>query len=99
MSAAFDVQNIAHLSRIHLTDAEAERFGAQISSILSYVDRLQAVDTSAVEDRAVFGDMLPPDQDLPRQSDAEHEQIIQNFPDRLGDLLRVPSVFPNRSTK
>jgi hypothetical protein len=24
------------------------------------------------------------------------ERIIQGFPDRLGDLLRVPSVFPHR---
>lgn len=94
-----EVHRVAHLARIGVSDAEAPKFAEQLSSILSYVDRLQAVDTSSVKDGAVFTDMLPPDKDLPRHSDIEREQIIQGFPDRMADLLRVPSVFPNRSAK
>ncbi len=94
-----EVHRVAHLARIGVSDAEAPKFAEQLTSILSYVDRLQAVDTSSVKDGAVFTDMLPPDRDLPRHNDIEREQIIQGFPDRMADLLRVPSVFPNRSAK
>ncbi len=92
-----DIDRCAHLARIQVTAEEKPVFAKQLSSIVSYIDRLQNVDTSDVKEAAVFGDMLPPDHDLPRQDGEEREQIIQDFPDRLGDLLRVPSVFPNRT--
>lgn len=92
-----DIDRCAHLARIEVKEEEKPTFAKQLSNVVSYVDRLHDVDTSAVKDGAVFGDMLPPDQDLVRQNGDEREQIIQDFPDRLGDLLRVPSVFPNRT--
>lgn len=94
-----DVHRVAHLARVEVKEGEAQKFADQLTNILSYVDRLQKVDTSAVQDSAVFSDMLPPDKDLSRHDDAAREQIIQGFPDRVTDLLRVPSVFPNRSAK
>lgn len=91
------VQHVAKLSRIHVEPADEARYAQEISAILEYVDRLQAVDTSEVHDQAVFSDQLPPDRDLPRLDEAVHEAIIQGFPDRVSDLLRVPGVFPKRS--
>lgn len=92
-----EIRRVADLARIHVSDADVERFTPQLSKVVDYIDRLQAVDVQGVQERAVFTDMLPPDRDLPRTDEAAHEQIIQDFPDRLGDLLRVPSVFPRRS--
>jgi aspartyl-tRNA(Asn)/glutamyl-tRNA(Gln) amidotransferase subunit C len=92
-----EIRRVAQLARIHVSDADVERFTPQLSKIVDYVDRLQAIDVQGLKESAVFSDMLPPDRDLPRSDETEHEQIIQDFPDRLGDLLRVPSVFPRRS--
>ena len=92
-----DVRQTARLARIGLTDATAVQYAEEPSAILGDVDRLQAVDASAAGAGPVFADGLPPDRDLARTDEAAREQIIQGFPDRLGDLLRVPSVFPGRA--
>jgi aspartyl-tRNA(Asn)/glutamyl-tRNA(Gln) amidotransferase subunit C len=50
------VEKVAGLARIALSDAEIERFTAQLSNILTHVDRLKAVDT---EDIAPTASILP----------------------------------------
>ena len=98
MSASLeDVRHMAKLAQLSLTDAEAERYAQELSAILAYVDRLQQVDTAQEQEGAVFSEALPPDRDFARHDGEMRERIIQNFPDRLGDLLRVPGVFANRT--
>jgi aspartyl-tRNA(Asn)/glutamyl-tRNA(Gln) amidotransferase subunit C len=43
------VRRIAHLARIAITDAEAERLEHELSGILDWVAQLDEIDTSAVE--------------------------------------------------
>jgi aspartyl-tRNA(Asn)/glutamyl-tRNA(Gln) amidotransferase subunit C len=47
-----DVNKVALLARIRLTDEEAAGLGPQLSSILGYVDKLQEVDTEGVAETA-----------------------------------------------
>lgn len=97
MSASLeDVRRMAKLAAIALTEAEAERYARELSSILSYVDRLGRIDTSAVQEGSVFQESLTPDRDLVRHDPEARERVIQRFPDRVGDLLRVPGVFSHR---
>ena len=44
-----DVQRIAHLSKIELSQAEAEAVLPQLQAIFSLVEEMQAVDTSGLE--------------------------------------------------
>lgn len=44
-----EVRHIAKLCRLNLTDAEVEKFGGELSTILDYIDKLQEVDTTKVE--------------------------------------------------
>jgi aspartyl-tRNA(Asn)/glutamyl-tRNA(Gln) amidotransferase subunit C len=44
-----DVQRIAHLSRLELSQAEAEAVLPQLQAIFSLVEEMQAVDTSGLE--------------------------------------------------
>ncbi len=43
-----EVLHIAELARLGLTDAEVERYQEQLSDILTYAERLQTVDLSAI---------------------------------------------------
>ncbi len=43
-----EVRRIARLARLELSVAEAERTREQLNGILAFIERLQAVDTSAV---------------------------------------------------
>jgi len=47
-----DVQKVAMLARIRLTDDEAAELGPQLSNIIGYVEQLGAVDTEGVEPTA-----------------------------------------------
>ncbi|HUT35199.1 MAG TPA: Asp-tRNA(Asn)/Glu-tRNA(Gln) amidotransferase subunit GatC [Planctomycetota bacterium] len=42
------IDYVAHLSRLALSDAERERFGSELASILAYVEKLNELDTSGV---------------------------------------------------
>ena len=42
------VEHIADLAKLQLTDDEIELYAAQLSEILDYAERLQALDTDAI---------------------------------------------------
>ena len=49
---AFDkseVEKIAHLARLHISDLEADEVTARIGDILHLIDQMQSVDTDGVE--------------------------------------------------
>lgn len=45
-----EVEKLAHLARLQLTEEEKERYTDQLTSILSYVTMLGEVDTAGVEE-------------------------------------------------
>ena len=44
-----EVQHIARLARLGLTDKEIEKYQKELSSILDYVEKLKEVDISGIE--------------------------------------------------
>ncbi len=88
-----DVQKVARLARLQLTDAELARMADQLNRILGYVELIQNLDTAGVEPLAhplpvqnVFRD------DEPRPSLPVGEALA-NAPGRTGDYFAVPPVF------
>ncbi len=47
-----DVEKIAHLARLELTDAEKAQYQTQLSAILDYAERLNGLDLDGVEPTA-----------------------------------------------
>ena len=89
------VEHIAKLARLELSEEEKAVFARQLSDILGYVDKLTKANTEGVEPMAhsipirnVFGD------DVPAPASAEERNgVLANFPERQGDLLKVKAVF------
>ena len=46
------IQHIANLARLELTEEELEKYGGQLSAVLGYIDQLQEVDTEGIEPTA-----------------------------------------------
>ena len=44
-----EVEHVARLARLELTEEEKEQMRAQLDSILSYIEKLNELDTSAVD--------------------------------------------------
>ena len=88
-----DVEDVARLARLELSAAEKERMRKELDGILSYIDKLRALDTRGVEptSHAVpLTNVLRDDTEVPSLPQAE---MLANAPDRHGELFRVPKII------
>ena len=44
-----DIEHVAKLARLRLTDAEKEKFSKQMGTIIGYIEKLKELDTKNVE--------------------------------------------------
>lgn len=51
-NSKIDINHIAKLARLKLTDAEKERFSMQMGTIIEYIEKLNELDTKNVEPTA-----------------------------------------------
>lgn len=88
-----EVEHIAQLARLHLSEEEKIRFREQLSAILEYAARLQQVDT---RDIPPTSSVLPPRsrlrEDEPR-APLSRDEILANAPNSHQGYFRVPPVL------
>jgi len=91
--SAKDVEHVARLARLDLSPVEKERMGRELDGILTYIDKLRALDTTGVEptSHAVPVTNVMRD-DVPYPS-LPQSAALANAPDRQGDLFRVPKII------
>ena len=88
-----EIEHIAMLARLSLTEAEKNLFGAQLSSILDYMDKLNELDTKDVEPTShVLSLNNIMREDTPKDS-VPREDILFNAPDRTEKFFRVPKII------
>src|SRR5512136_905009 len=88
-----EVEHIASLARLRLTEEEKLRYCEQLSAILDYMDKLRELDTSRIEPTAT---VLPLHTVL--RSDTVRpsllpEEWLANAPEAEGQMYRVPPVW------
>lgn len=87
------VRRIADLARIEVTDAEAQRVLAQLNDIFAMIERMQAVDTDAVEPMAhPLGGAQRLRDDVVSAGD-ERAANLANAPAQQDGLFLVPKVI------
>lgn len=87
------VRHIARLARLSLTSAEEERYQEQLSDILDYAERLQAVDTAHLPATARVFDRPAPLRDDEVRPCLSREDILANAPEAEQGMFRVPPVL------
>ncbi len=90
-----EVERIARLARLELTDDEKQLFARQLADILAYAEQVQSLDTSGVPATAhVHPDLRAERIDAPRPSLATSEALA-NAPDPAAEagLFKVPRVI------
>ena len=88
-----EVEHIAKLARLELSEEEIERYRSQLSDILDYADRLQALDTSNIPPTASVlksGSNLRKDQS---KSSLQPGDLKLNAPEFEENQFRVPPVM------
>lgn len=88
-----DIQRIARLSRIALTETEVEAVGKQLDGILGLIEKLQAVDTTGIEPMSHARDVaLRLRDDVVRDTD-RHAAFQAVAPAVQDGLYLVPKVI------
>jgi aspartyl-tRNA(Asn)/glutamyl-tRNA(Gln) amidotransferase subunit C len=88
-----EVEHIAALARLELSDEELDRYGEQLSAVLEHAARLQELDTSGIPPTS---SVLPPRSvlrpDEPRPGLAP-EDLLRGAPEAEKGQFRVPPVL------
>lgn len=87
------VEHIAKLARLNLTPAEIEKYTHELTAILSYIDQLQAVDTSGVEPQNQFISAENVFRDDVPEPSLSREKALRNATDRDDEYFLVPKVI------
>lgn len=87
-----DVEHIALLARLYLTEEELDRYSNQLGSILQYIEKINSLDTSAVPPTShpiQMVNVFRPDAVEPSLA---VDEALANAPDKQRPYFRVPRV-------
>ena len=91
-----EVEQVAKLARLELSEDEKGTFARQLSAILSYMDQLKTLDTGGVEPTVT---VLPTDnvfRDDQVRPSLPQETALANAPDQADGFFRVPRILEDR---
>ena len=87
-----DVEHVAKLARLNLTEEEKEKFTSQLGDVLKYVEQMNEVDTSDVEPMSHAIDFV----NVMREDEVKYEQtkeeLMKNAPDAEDGFFKVPKI-------
>lgn len=87
-----DVDYVAHLARLSLTPAEAEKFGAQLAHVLGYIEKLREVDVTQIAPTAHAFPLVNVTRPDATQPSLDHEEAMRNAPAKANGLFMVPKI-------
>lgn len=88
-----DVEHVAKLARLDLSDQEKDRFTEQLNAILKYAEKLNELNTEHIEPTS----HVIPVANVLREDEARPslpiEDVMRNAPDEDEGQFRVPAVI------
>ncbi len=90
-----EVEQVAQLAKLDLTEPEKTLFRGQLSQILTFVGQLQEVSTEGIPPTASVADQeLMLREDIPREG-LSQEQALSNAPESRDGFFVVPKIIGN----
>ncbi|MBD0316652.1 MAG: Asp-tRNA(Asn)/Glu-tRNA(Gln) amidotransferase subunit GatC [Nitrospiraceae bacterium] len=87
------VEKVANLARLYVTEGEKDALAKQLSQILTHVEKLNEYDTTGIDPTStVLGQVNVFREDRARPS-LPTEQALANAPEREADGFRVPKII------
>ena len=87
-----DVEHVAKLARLELTEEEKEKFTGQLGDVLKYVEQMNEVDTSNVKPMAHAIDFVNVMREDTVNYEQTKEQLMSNAPDEENGFFKVPKI-------
>lgn len=88
-----DVDHIAQLARLGLSDDERSSLRDDLEAILGYIGKLETLDTSGVEATAHVIQLQTPLRDDVVRNPEDASAMLGNAPERDRTYLRVPKII------
>ncbi|HEX9724841.1 MAG TPA: Asp-tRNA(Asn)/Glu-tRNA(Gln) amidotransferase subunit GatC [Vicinamibacteria bacterium] len=92
-----DVEKIADLAHLELSEEEKEKFAAQLDEILAYAKRIDSLGTEGVEPTShalLRDDAFREDEERPSLTRDEVLDLSPGKTNKGDGLIRVPKVIP-----
>jgi aspartyl-tRNA(Asn)/glutamyl-tRNA(Gln) amidotransferase subunit C len=93
MITRHEVEHVAELARLELTAEEQEQFIVQLNAILSYIDKLNELDTAEVEPTSHVIPMANVLRDDEVAASLDRELVLQNAPEAAHFFFKVPRII------
>ena len=87
-----DVEHVAKLARLDLTEEEKVKFSKQLGDVLKYVEQMNEVDTSNVEPLSHVVDFNNVMREDEIHYDCSKEELMMNAPEEENGFFRVPKI-------
>ena len=88
-----DIKRIAHLARIEISDAEADKTLTKLAGILTLIEQMQAVDTTGIKPMSHSQDVVQRLRDDVVTATNQREAFQANASAVEGGLYLVPKVI------
>ncbi|MEE8152397.1 MAG: Asp-tRNA(Asn)/Glu-tRNA(Gln) amidotransferase subunit GatC [candidate division NC10 bacterium] len=88
-----EVEHVARLARLGLSGEEREKMQAQLNAILTYIDKLNQLNTSEIEPTSHVISMTNVFREDAVWSCLSQEEALANAPDRQEFFFRVPRIL------
>ena len=88
-----DVEHVAKLARLELSEDEKERFTGQLNAILKYAEKLNELDTGNIAPTShvlPLANVMREDENRPS---SPIDKVMKNAPDEEDGSFRVPAVL------
>ena len=88
-----EVDHVAKLARLELSEQEKEKLTDQLSNILTYVEKMSELDTKGVEPTSHVLDISNVMRDDAPGESLSQERALGNAPDKAAGHYKVPKII------
>lgn len=88
-----EINHVARLARLELTEKETEEYTRQLNEILGYVEKLRQLPTEEVEPTAHAIPLTNVFREDKTWASLDREEVLANAPQREEAFFRVPRIL------
>ena len=90
-----EVEHIAKLARLGLTEKEIEKFQRELSKILDYIEKLKEVDVSEVEptSHSILVENIMRIDELKKEKIEIGKKLVEMAPEKKSGFLKTKSIL------
>ena len=88
-----DIEKVARLARLELSEEEKSIFGKQLDQVLEYMEQLEGVDTEGVEPTSHAIPLSNVFREDEQRDSFPREDVLGVAPEEEGGYFRVPRII------